>query len=95
MLNPPQDRGAQYLRTDRWFVTIAAGESQTGMSSSQQMLFHVFLVNVEIVGGGHGDDVVQRVPGGVEDLPVKVQTVYADLILLPLPTCAYSARFED
>lgn len=92
---PPQDRGAQYLRTDRWFATTPTGESQTGLSSSPRLLFHMLLVNVEVVGGCHGDDVVQRVPGGVEDLPIKVQTVHADLILLPFPTCAHSARFED
>lgn len=55
----------------------------------------MFLVNVKIVGGGHGDDVVQRVPGSVENLPVKVQTVYADLVLLPLPTRGHFARFQD
>lgn len=55
----------------------------------------MFLVNVKIVGGGHSNDVVQRMPCSVENLLVKVQTVYTDLILLAFPTCAYFARFQD
>lgn len=59
------------------------------------MLVQFFLEYVQIVGGGHSNDVVQRMPGSVEDLLVKVQTVYTDLILFALPTCAYFARFQD
>lgn len=58
-------------------------------------LVQFILEYVQIVGGGHGDDVVQRMPGSVEDLLVKVQTVYTDLILFALPTCAYFARLQD
>lgn len=59
------------------------------------MLVQFFLEYVQIVGGGHSNDVVQRMPGSVEDLLVKVQTVYTDLILFALPTCAYFTRLQD
>lgn len=58
------------------------------------MLVQFFLEYVQIVGGGHSNDVVQRMPGSVEDLLVKVQTVYTDFILFALSTCAYFARFQ-
>ena len=39
--------------------------------------------DVELVGCRHGDGVFMRMPGGVQDLLVVVQTVYGDLILFP------------
>lgn len=57
------------------------------------MLVQFFLEYVQIVDGGNCNDVVQRMPGSVKDLLVKVQTVYTDLILPALPTCAHFARF--
>lgn len=58
-------------------------------------LVHLVLEYVEVVCGGHGDDVVLGVPGGVEDLLVEVQTVHADFVLLALATCRHLAGLED
>lgn len=78
------------------FVYQSSGaQAETGTSVLQQMLVQLVLEYVQIVGCGHSNDVVQRMPGSVEDLLVKVQTVYTDLILFALPTCAYFARFQD
>lgn len=43
------------------------------------------LEDVQIVGGGYGNDVLCRVPGGVEDLLGEVQAVHAYVVLPPLP----------
>lgn len=43
------------------------------------------LEDVEVVGGGDGDDVLRRVPGRVEDLLGEVQAVHADVVLPALP----------
>ena len=59
-----------------------------------EYLLQFVLKYIEVVSGGHGDDVVLRVPGRVEDLLVKVQAVYTDLVLLALPTCAHLAGLE-
>lgn len=59
------------------------------------MLVQFILKNVQIVGGGYGDDVVQRMPGCVDNLFTEVQTVDTDLVLFALPTCAYFPRLED
>lgn len=34
-------------------------------------------------------------PGRVDDLLVKVQAVYTDLVLFAFPTCAHFARLQD
>lgn len=52
------------------------------------------LENEQIVGGRHGNDVVQRMPGGVQDFLVKVQTVDADLVLFALAAGADFARLQ-
>lgn len=39
------------------------------------------LEDVQVVGGGDGDDVLARVPGRVEDLLGEVQAVHADVVL--------------
>lgn len=72
-----------------------AGAAGTDVSMHRSTLVDLILEYVQIVGGCHGDDVVEGVPGGVKDLLVKVQTVDTDLVLLALPACADSARFED
>lgn len=46
---------------------------------------------VEVVSRRHGDDVVLRVPGGVKDFLVEVQTVHADLVLLAFAAGAHLA----
>lgn len=48
----------------------------------------------QVVGGGDGDDVLRRVPGGVQDLLVKVEAVNAHLILFSLATRANLLGFE-
>ena len=53
------------------------------------ILLVILLEEEEIVGGGHRDDVLLRVPGGVQDLLVEVQTVHGDLVLLPLAPGAH------
>lgn len=58
------------------------------------MLVQFVLKYIEVVGGGHRYDVVLGVPGSVQDLLVKVQTVYADLVLFALPSRANLAGLE-
>lgn len=70
-------------------------KQKLGSERFNATLVQFFLEYVQIVGGGYSDDVVQGMPGSVEDLLVKVQTVYTDLILFALPTCAHFARFQD
>lgn len=60
-----------------------------------EVLVQFFLEYVQIVDGGHSNDVIQWVPGSVEDFLVKVQTVNTDLILFTLPTCAHFAGLQD
>lgn len=43
------------------------------------------LEDVQVVGGGDGDDVLGGVPGRVEDLLGEVQAVHADVVLAALP----------
>lgn len=59
------------------------------------MLVQFVLEYIEVVGGGHSNDVVQGVPGSVKDLLVKVQAVNTDLILFALSPCAHFARLQD
>lgn len=59
------------------------------------LLVELLLEYVQIVGGGHGNNVVQWVPGSVDDLLVKVQAVYTDLVLFAFPPCAYFALLQD
>lgn len=59
------------------------------------MLVQFVLEYVQVIGGGHCDYVVQGVPGSMEDLLVKVQTVYTDLVLFALPTCTHFARLQN
>lgn len=58
-------------------------------------LVDLVLKDVEVVGGGNGDDVLGRVPGGVQDLLVEVQAVHADLVLAALAANAHFARLEN
>ena len=54
------------------------------------------LEDVQVVGGGDGDDVLRRVPGCVEDLLGEVQTVHADVVLPALSSGgADPPRFKD
>lgn len=49
---------------------------------------------VQVVGGGHRNDVVSGVPRRVQNLLIEVQTVHTDLVLLPLPAWAHSPRLQ-
>ena len=60
-----------------------------------RLLVDLVLKDVEVVGGGHCNDVLGRVPGGVQDLLAEVQAVHADLVLAPLAAHAHLARLED
>lgn len=46
-----------------------------------QLRVEFVLEDVQVVGGGDGDDVLGRVPGRVEDLLGEVQAVHADVVL--------------
>lgn len=52
------------------------------------------LKDVEVVAGRDGDDVVRRVPGGVEDFLSEVQTVHTDVAVPLLPSHTHAARPE-
>lgn len=69
--------------------------SGTNILAFKWWLVEFLLEYVQIVGGGHGNNVVQWMPGGVDDLLVKVQAVYTDLVLLAFPPCAYFAGLQD
>lgn len=47
---------------------------------------------VQVVGGSHGDNVLRRVPGRVQDLLIEVQTVHTNLVLLSLTACTHFPR---
>lgn len=54
------------------------------------------LEDVQVVGGGDGDDVLIRVPGSVEDLLGEVQAVHADVVLSALsPSGTNPPRLQD
>ena len=52
------------------------------------------MVQVEIVGGGDGEDVILGMPGGVQNLLVEVEAVDGDFVLAPFVGRRYLARFE-
>lgn len=54
------------------------------------------LEDVQVVGGGDGDDVLVRVPRRVEDLLGEVQAVHTDVVLPALPPgSADPPRLQD
>lgn len=65
----------------------------------QDETFACFLVDfvleyVQVVGGSHGNNVVGRMPGRVQNLLIEVQTVHTDLVLLPLPSWTHSPGLQ-
>ena len=46
------------------------------------------LIDVKIVGGGHSNDILVRVPRSVQNLFVEIEAVNADFVLLPLSSSA-------
>lgn len=59
------------------------------------LLVNLVLEYVQVVRGCHSDDVLRGVPGCVQDLFAKVQTVHTDLVFPALSTHADLAGFED
>ena len=53
------------------------------------------MVQVEIVGGGDGEDVIFRMPGGMQNFFVKVETVDGNLVLFAFIRDADFARFQQ
>ena len=53
------------------------------------------MVQVKIVGGCDGEDVILGMPGGMEDFFVEIEAVDGNLVLLPFVRHANFARFED
>lgn len=75
-------------------------ESATDICSLMHLRVEFVLEDVQVVGGGDGDDVLSRVPGRVENLLGEVQAVHADVIFPPLSSSGadpsrfqYSSRF--
>lgn len=56
-------------------------ESTADICSLMHLRVEFVLEDVQIVGGGDGDDVFSRVPGCMEDLLGEVQAVHADVVL--------------
>ena len=53
------------------------------------------MVQVEIVGSGDGEDVIFRMPGGMQNFFVEVETVDGNLILFAFIRDADFARFQQ
>ena len=53
------------------------------------------MVQVEVVGGGHSEDVVLGMPGGMQDFFVEVEAIDGNFVLLPFVRHANLARFQD
>ena len=68
---------------DATFSLLPPREEQPSLNELE-----LVLEQEEVVGGCDGDDVLVRVPGGVQDLLVEVKAVNVDLVLLPLATRA-------
>jgi len=52
------------------------------------------LIQVKIVGGGDGEDVIFGMPGGVQYLLVEVEAVDGDFVLAPFVGRRHLARFQ-
>lgn len=63
-------------------------------ASDEQSVLELVLEEEKIVRRRNGDDVLSRVPGGVQDLLIEVEAVDADLVLFPLAAAAHLARLE-
>lgn len=61
------------------------GPAAAADPSSVHLGVEFVLEDVQVVGGGDGDDVLVGVPGRVQDLLGEVQAVHADVVLPPFP----------
>lgn len=61
---------------------------------NNESVLTILLEQKEIIGCGHRDDVLLRMPGGVEDLLVEVKTINRDFVFLSLATRTHLAWFE-
>ena len=55
---------------------------------------YLVLEDVQVVGGGDGNDVLSRVPGRVQDLLGEVQAVHTDVITPALAPHAHAPWLE-
>ncbi len=53
------------------------------------MVLILVLEKEQVVGGCDSDHIFCRMPSCVQDFLVEVQTIYEDLVLLALATCAH------
>lgn len=67
-------------------LLVNSFESSSDSGSLMHLGVEFVLEDVQVVGGGDGDDVLGGVPGGVQDLLGEVQAVHADVVLPPLPS---------
>lgn len=65
------------------------------MTNSAYRLVDLVLKNIEVVGGGHSDDVFTGVPSCVKDLLTEVQAVHADLVFAPFAANTNLSWLED
>lgn len=70
------------------------------------IFFHTFFLSIlilvdfvleyiQVVGSGHGNDILLGVPCGVQDLLVEIQAVHTDLVLLPLAAGAHLPGLQN
>lgn len=59
------------------------------------MLVDLILEYVKVIGGCHSDDVLIRMPGGVENFLAEVQAVHTDFIFAALSAHTHLTRFQD
>lgn len=59
------------------------------------MLVDLILEYVKVIGGCHSDDVLGRMPGGVENFLAEVQAVHTDFIFAALSAHTHLTRFQN
>lgn len=66
-------------------IVVCSGVNSFVSTADFRSLMHLrvefVLEDVQVVGGGDGDDVLIRMPGCVEDLLGEVQAVHTDVVL--------------
>lgn len=76
-------------------VSVISQSGGAVLLSVHPSLVDLVLEYVEVVGGGHGDDVLRRVPGAVQDLLAEVQAVHTDLVLASLASHTHLPGLQD
>lgn len=62
---------------------------KTTLGPPVSSLINFVLEYIQVIGGSYSNNALHGVPGCVKDLLIEVQTVHANLILLPLTPCAH------